>query len=132
MALFQKKGRIWYYRLMNLEGKQQAFRGCSDRRETERMAAAKDAEFARIRASLIDAADQIRIREGHRPLGEHLADWKTDLVARNTTAKHANQSTSQVSRLVALMMGEPLDSIDGPNASRASREKTAREIERSL
>src|SRR4051794_1563086 len=54
MASYRKKGRVWYYRFIGPDGIQHEVKGCSDRRETEAMAAAAEAEAAKIRSGYID------------------------------------------------------------------------------
>ena len=54
MASFRKIGRNWFYRFVNADGVQRERKGCSDRRETEGMAAAAEAEAAKIRCGYID------------------------------------------------------------------------------
>jgi hypothetical protein len=38
VASFRKKGKNWYYRFSDSDGRQRERKGCTDRRETEAMA----------------------------------------------------------------------------------------------
>ena len=81
MASLRKRGRVWYYRFVDADGVRHERKGCPDRRETEAMAAAVEAEASKIKAGLIDPkALGYRSHEA-RPLAEHLADWRRDILA---------------------------------------------------
>ena len=54
MASYRKRGRLWYYRYVDADGVRHERKGCSDRRETEAMAAAAEAKAARVRSGLSD------------------------------------------------------------------------------
>ena len=48
----------------------------------------------------------------HDRLVEHIAAWQADLLAQGHTAKHAEQQSNRVRRLVAVMFGSPDALID--------------------
>ena len=54
MASLRKRGRVWYYRYIDSDGVRHECKGCPDRRETEAMAAALEAEATKVKAGLID------------------------------------------------------------------------------
>ena len=54
MASFRKVGKNWHYRFIDADGKQVGRKGCPDKRETEGMAAAAEAEAANIKHGFID------------------------------------------------------------------------------
>jgi hypothetical protein len=58
MASFRKHGRNWFYRFIYADGVQRERKGCPDRRETEGMAAAAEAEAAKIKAGFIVPKDR--------------------------------------------------------------------------
>src|SRR3954452_17349376 len=76
------RGRTWYYRLTLADGRRVMRKGCPDRRETERMAAAAVVEQARIKAGLIDPREQRRIAAGRRPIAEHLDEFHAGLLSK--------------------------------------------------
>jgi hypothetical protein len=49
-----KRGRVWYFRYTDANGKRVMRKGCTDKRATEEMAAAVNTKVARIRNGLID------------------------------------------------------------------------------
>src|SRR4051794_12679233 len=96
MASFRKIGRNWFYRFIDGDGKQRERKGCPDRRETEGMAAAAEAEAAKIRAGFIDPKDRAYRDHEARPLTGHLADWHLYLIGKGSTENHANLSRNRV------------------------------------
>jgi hypothetical protein len=107
MASFRKRGSAWYYRFTGIDGKQRERKGCNDRRETEAMAGAAEAEVAKLKSGYIDTKDTSVRQNETRPLVEHIADWEADLVAQGFTTKHAEHTSNRVRRLVATMFGSP-------------------------
>jgi hypothetical protein len=79
MASFRKIGRNWFYRFIDAGGVQRERKGCPDRRETEGMAAAAEAEAAKIRCGYIDPKDRGYRDHEARPIGDHLDDFQTAL-----------------------------------------------------
>src|SRR4051812_30660909 len=49
MASLRKRGRVWFYRYVDADGVQREHKGCPDRRETEAMAAAVEAEASKVK-----------------------------------------------------------------------------------
>ena len=112
MASLRKRGRVWYYRYVDADGVQHERKGCPDRRETEAMAAALEAEASKVRAGLIDPkAVGFRDHEA-RPLADHLADWRRDMQARGKTPKHAEQYHDRAGKLAALVRGVRLADLE--------------------
>src|SRR5437763_12616957 len=102
MASVRKRGRVWYYRFIDADGVRHERKGCPDRRETEAMAAAAEAEASKIRAGLIDPkALGYRDHEA-RTLADHLADFQAALLAKGGTRKHALVSHNRAGRILTL------------------------------
>jgi hypothetical protein len=86
MASLRNRGGVWHYRYVDADGVQHERKGCPDRRVTEAMAAAAEAEVSKVRAGLIDPkAVGFRTHEG-RLLSDHLDDFQA-LVTRNRASK---------------------------------------------
>lgn len=102
MASHRRKGRVWYFRFVDHNGEKRERKGCTDRRETERMAAAVEAEIGRIRSGLSDPRDEARRRHEAAPIADHLADWYSTMLGKAGTVKHANQSRNRVAALLKL------------------------------
>ncbi len=126
MASLRKRGRIWYFRYTDADGVKRSRKGCTDRRVTEELARAAEAEAAKIRAGLVDAKDLARRDHQARPLSEHVTAWREAMLNQGHTPKHAHQSADRLRRLVAVMSGARPDDIDGKTMSR-SRQKQARD-----
>ena len=119
MASFRKRGRVWYYRYVDADGVQHERKGCPDRRETEAMAAAAEAEASKVRAGLIDpkalgfrdprgpAAGRSPGRLQGRPAGQG-RNRNTPVVTRNRAEQGSDAGPSQASlRPVAVQGRRP-------------------------
>ena len=127
MASFRKIGKKWYYRVVDADGIQRERAGCSDRRETERMAAAVETEIARERAGLSDPRAKVLRRYEATPIGEHLDDFRATLLAKGDTAKHVGLFVDRARRVVAIVLGGRLDVIDPPKRSTRAQREVARD-----
>src|SRR4051794_5472974 len=115
MASFRKRGKTWHYRYVDADGVQRERKGCPDRRETEGMATALEAEAAKIRAGLIDPRADAYRRHEARPLPIDLADLYADMIARGGTAKHADLHAYRARRVAEVAR---LDRLGDLSASR--------------
>ncbi len=120
MASLRKRGRVWYYRFVDENGAQKNIKGCSDRRETERMAVVAETEAAKIRAGLADRGELARREHAGRPIAEHIEAWGAALEAKGSTPKHVALSVGRVRRLVAVVRGASMTEVNPPrNATRS-------------
>src|SRR5262249_52027020 len=130
MASFRKRGRNWYFKFVGADGQPTERKGCPDKRATEQMAAAAEAEAARVRAGFTDPKAEARRRHAARPLAEHLADWHAHSIAEGATPKHAGMNLERARRVVALIRGASLAEVAPPRRiQRAGREEFARRVE---
>ncbi len=95
MAEIIKRGRNWYYRYTNADGRRVMEKGCSDRRATEGLAAQAEARVARIRAGLSDAKEEACQQHAARPLGDHLDDFQRYLTDKGGTKNHAVKASGR-------------------------------------
>jgi hypothetical protein len=102
MASLRKKGKVWYYRYSDADGVQRERKGCSDKRETEGMAAAAEAEAAKVRGGYIDAKAPAYLTHEGRPLVEHLDDFRSMLTAKGGSWNHARTSRSRAAKVLDL------------------------------
>ena len=128
MASFRKRSGVWYYRFTDEDGRQRERKGCTDRRETESMAGAAEAEVAKLKAGYIDAKDASARHHENRPLVQHIAEWQADLVSQGHTAKHADHTSNRVRRLVAIMTGSPTALLDHRRMAPEHRGDVAKNI----
>ena len=102
MPSLRKRGRCWYYRVVDADGVQHEFKGCPDRRETEALAAAVESEATKVKAGLIDPK-ALGFRGHERtPVASHLDAFRASLVAKGSTVKHANKTRTRAERTLAL------------------------------
>jgi hypothetical protein len=102
MASLRKRGKVWYFRVVDAAGVQREHKGCPDRRETEAMAAAAEAEAAKVRAGLIDPKDLGFRDHEARPLAAHLDEFRSALLAKGGTEKHARVTRNRAGRVLTL------------------------------
>ncbi len=127
MAALRKRGKVWYYRYTDSDGAKIERKGCSDRRATEQMAAACEAEAGRVRSGLSDPKSEARRRQAARPPSEHFDDFHAHLLAKGGTAKHADLFVARARRVAALVAGGKLAEIDPPKTSTARERGRAAE-----
>ena len=113
MASFRKIGKNWFYRIVGPDGRQIERKGCSDRRETELMASAAEAEAAKIRAGYVTSAQVGAKAAAGRPVLEHLDAFRADQLARGLTEKHATLVHSRIRRLLDKAGVERLTDLTG-------------------
>src|SRR5205823_56206 len=102
MADFRRRGRNWYYRFSDADGRRVERKGCPDRRATEEMARAAETEAAKVRAGLIDPKADAYRRHEARTLADHLADFHAYLIGKGSTRQHADLTRNRVARLIDL------------------------------
>src|SRR5512135_1941609 len=102
MASFRKLGRNWFYRYVDANGVQRERKGCPDRRATEGMAAAAEAEVAKIKTGIIDPKAVAYGNHEARPLADHLADFRKALEDKGGTRKHAVVTAHRAGRVLTL------------------------------
>src|SRR4051812_5147513 len=102
MASYRRKGKGWYFRFVDADGKQHERKGCSDRRETEGMAAPAEAEAAKVRGGYIDPKDPAYLDHERRALADHLTDFQAALRAKGGTIRHAKVTTYRARRVLEL------------------------------
>ncbi len=102
MASFRKIGRNWFYRFIDGDGKQRERKGCPDRRATEAMAGAAEAEAGRVRARLSDPKAERFAASGRKPIASHLAEFIKALSAKGGDPKHVKQTRVYAGRVIDL------------------------------
>ena len=123
MAAFRKRGKVWYYRFVDADGVKIERSGCTDLQATKQLAGAAEAEAAKINAGLIDPKAEARRRQSARPLAEHLDEFRAHLLAKGSTAKHADLFAGRARRVAALAAGGTLAAIDPPKTAKVADRK---------
>ena len=119
MASLRKRGRVWYYRYVDADGVQHERKGCPDRRETEAMAASLESEASKVKAGIVDTRDLAFRDADRKALAEHLADWRSAMIAKGRTLPHANLSHNRAAKVAALAKADRLSRL-GPAAIQAA------------
>jgi hypothetical protein len=126
MADFLKRGKAWYFRFVNAEGRRVMRKGCPDRRVTEDPARAAESEVAKIKAGLIDLKVIAQAAHESRPLSDHLDDWRQFLIAKGSTRQHADLSHNRVARLIELARAKRISDLSPSRVQSALKEVRTR------
>jgi integrase len=81
-----RQSKHWYIDYKAIDGTRKRIRGFKDKTATTQLAAKLEKESELAEAGIIDKYKEHR----KRPLTEHLDDFKTSLLNKGTTEKHAN------------------------------------------
>src|SRR5438874_1578681 len=95
-----QRGKVWYYRYTDANGKRVMRKGCTDRRVTEQMAAAATLEADKVRSGLVDPRDLAYRDHAALPLSDHLAAWTESLRSRGNTHQHVKSHSSRAMRVI--------------------------------
>src|SRR5690349_18248770 len=68
----------------------------TDKATAERIANKNEADAALRREGIIDHAAARRDQHLHKPMKEHVADFKKDLIARQNTEKHVKDTIGNI------------------------------------
>ena len=112
MPGYRQHGKVWYYRYVDADGVKREKKGCTDKRETERIANGVVAEIARIKAGLADPKAIAYRNHESRPLAGHLDDWRSDMLSRGKSARHADEYHDRAGKLAAMARGVSIDVLD--------------------
>jgi integrase len=102
MASFRQKGKNWFYRFVDADGRKRERKGCPDRRVTEAMAAAAEMEAVKVRAGLLDPRDLAFRAHEATPLADHLAAFRDALAAEGNTRGHVGMTFRRAERVLNL------------------------------
>lgn len=118
MPYLRRKGKNWYYTITDIDGRQRERKGCANKRFTEEMAAEEAAEIARRKLGLFDEKTERYLREGKRPLLNHIQEYYEYLIAQGNTRKYADQTLEACRRIAGLLKNLEVASIDPPKTIR--------------
>jgi integrase len=96
------------------------------RRATEELARAAEAEAARIKAGLLDPKELERREHAARPVAEHVKAFGDHLAAKGSTPKHVALTLQQARRVIELVAAGRLPDLSGDrvqDALKALREE---------
>jgi integrase/recombinase XerD len=93
----KKKSKFWYIDYKFVDGIRKRVKAFKDKTATTQMAAKleKEAELAEV--GIVDRFKEHR----KRPLKEHLADFKANILSKGNTVQHAKLTSNRISAIVA-------------------------------
>src|SRR4051812_38512964 len=86
----KRKGSPWCIDYTDETGRRRRVVGCTDRTVTEQIARKLETEVELRKRGIISARDDAYANHEARPLADHLDDFRTHLIAKGDTAKHAD------------------------------------------
>src|SRR5689334_18477743 len=119
MADFRKRGRNWYYRFINSDGRRVERRGCPDLGMTKRMAHEAESRAAMERAGLVDAKAERMAGAERKPILDHLGDFIDSLTAKGDDPKHIALTRTYATRVVELAKVERVSELSPSAVARA-------------
>ena len=100
MASVRKRGKVWYYRFVDADGIAHERKGCTDKRETESMAAAVESQIARVRCGLSDPKQERLAAAERKPILTHLDEFRDALASKGGDEKHVRQTRLYSARVI--------------------------------
>ncbi len=94
---FLKPSKAWYFKYRDAAGTVRRVKGFSDLKATEQLAAETERKASRVKAGLIDPAEE----HARRPLVDHLADYAGVLESKGDTAEHVGKTAGRVKAMFA-------------------------------
>jgi hypothetical protein len=100
MASLRKRGKTWYARFRDANGKQVEKRCGPDKSVALRLANGLESQVQAIRSGIADPREAKWADAERKPLADHVHDWHAYLTSKGDMAKHAHQSRDRVLRLI--------------------------------
>jgi integrase len=100
MASLRKRGRVWYVRHRDANGKQVETKAGPDKSVAQRIARELESRVSAIKAGVADPREAKWAEAERRPIAEHVAEWHAYLISKGDVAQHADQSRDRVLRLI--------------------------------
>lgn len=72
----------------------------TDKRRSLELAHHMEAEARRVREGIVEPGERTRREASRKPLADHVADYKSNLLAKGDTAKHAGSTAGAILRLL--------------------------------
>jgi integrase/recombinase XerD len=100
MASVWKRGAKWVIEYTDRNGKRKRKTGFTDKSATQKLASRLEEREHKFRTGMLDPGEERRNTERERDLRVHVGEWKSFLLAKGNTAKHAEQSAARVLRVL--------------------------------
>ncbi len=133
MASVFRRGRKWYFAFTDENGRRVSRKGCTDKRETERLANAADERVAKIREGVLDPAALERQKQAARPIREHIEAFIARLEVAASSPQHVAQTRKYIGTVCELGQVKRLTELTNERVAEAvailkSRQFAARTI----
>lgn len=102
MASLRKRGKTWYVRSRDANGKQIETKAGPDKSVAQRIANGLESQVQAIKAGVADPREQAWADAERKPLTDHVHDWSAGLIARGKSESYAVQARDKVLRLIEI------------------------------
>jgi integrase len=107
----QRKNASWFIAYSDENGVRRAVKGCPDKAATEAMARKLESEAELRRRGVIDPKSDQYANHEARPLTEHLDAWRTYLLGKGNSHRHADEGHARVVKLMTLAKANRLSDL---------------------
>lgn len=90
-----RPSKRWYFDVRDTNGTVRRVKGCPDLKATQQLAADAERKASRMRAGLIDPAEE----HARRPLSKHLTDYAAALEQKGDTSGHVKKTAALISAM---------------------------------
>lgn len=94
---YLRPSKCWYFNYRDRHGARRRKKGFTDLKATEQLASETERKVSRMRAGVIDPAEE----HARRPLAEHLSDYAAYVEAKGCTADHVRLTNGRISTLLS-------------------------------
>jgi len=112
-SIFKPRGKSKYVILyFDENGRRKKKTGCTDRKETDRIARDLENRVALRREGVVDPREEAYAEHAALPLDVHVTAWVEALRSKGATPQHVKLHSSRAMRVVALIKGAKLADIE--------------------
>lgn len=101
MACVIKRGKVWYVKYRDVQGKQKLEKAYTDKARSVALANSRQNEVTGIRNGDIDPQQEQRKAERVRPVADHIRDYRIALEARGSSDNHVAYTVADIEKCFA-------------------------------
>jgi integrase len=100
MASLRKRGRYWYVRYRDFDGKSVEEKAGPDKSVANRYRAEVESRLAGVKMGVVDPREAKWAEAERKPILEHVEDWHKFLLSKGSTIIHAKGARRKAARLI--------------------------------
>jgi integrase len=111
MSSLRKRGKVWYVRYRDANGKQIEKKCGPDRSVAQRIANGLESQVHAIKTGVADPREAGWAEAERKPLSEHVHDWHAGLLARERSLYYADLARDRVLRLIEMTRAQRISQL---------------------